>query len=262
MLKKRLILCLLLREDLFVNSRNFQLNPVGNLETILQYLHFEAIDELVVLNVSRNGKDMERFAQHIMMIGRFCFVPIAAGGGVQTIDDFHRLLHAGADKVVVNSAVFEKPSLIQEAARLFGSQCVVVSIDVKKNRQGGYEAYGRNGTWNTGIDPVELARKVEALGAGEIFLTSIDRDGTCRGYDLDRVKAVAGAVKIPVIASGGVGEFKHLVEGIQQGDASAVSAANIFHFIGQSLRKAKSYLRENGLNVPEPLWNFQRKTNL
>ncbi len=262
MLKKRLILCLLLREDLFVNSRNFRLNPVGNLETILQYLHFEAIDELVLLNVSRTGKDMERFARNLEMVGRFCFVPIAAGGGVQSVADFQRLLHAGADKVVVNSSAFQNPSLIREAAKLLGCQCVVVSMDVKRNRQGRGEVYILNGSLNTGMDPVAYARSVEKLGAGEIFLTSMDRDGTCQGYDLELVKSVAGAVTIPVVASGGVGEFKHLVEGIAQGGASAVSAANIFHFIGHSLRKAKSYLRENGLNVPEPLWNFQRLTNL
>ncbi len=262
MVKQRLILCLLLRDDHFVNSRNFCLNPVGNLETILQYLHFEVIDELVLLNVSRNGKDMESFARRLEMVGRYCFVPIAAGGGVRGIDDFHRLLNAGADKIVINSAVFQSPGLIPEAAKIFGSQCVVVSIDVKENREGRYEVHALNGSWNTGMDPVELAQKVEELGAGEIFLTSIDRDGTCRGYDLELLKAVANAVKIPVVASGGVGEFQHLVEGIQAGGASAVSAANIFHFIGHSLRKAKSYLRENGMNVPEPLWNFQRKTNL
>jgi len=260
--RNRFILCLLLRDNLFVNSRNFRLNPVGNLETILQYLHFEAIDELVLLNVSRNGKDIEAFARQLEMIGRYCFVPIAAGGGVRGVDDFHRLLNAGADKIVINSAVFQTPRLIPEAAKLFGSQCVVVSLDVKKNREGRYQVHALNGSWNTQADPVEVARRVEQGGAGEIFLTSMDRDGTCRGYDHELVRAVVEAVGIPVIASGGVGEFQHLVDGIQLGGAAAVSAANLFHFIGQSLKKAKDFLRENGLNFPEPLWNFQRRTSL
>ena len=262
MLKNRLILCLLLREGLFVNSRNFKLNPVGNLETILQYLHFEAIDELVFLNVSRNGKDVEAFSKDLEMVGRYCFIPIAAGGGVKSVDDFHRLLNSGADKIVINSVVFENPSLIQEAAKLFGSQCVVVSLDVKKTREGRYEVYSHNGSRNSGKDAVEVARRVEKLGAGEIFLTSIDRDGTCRGYDHELIRSVTTSVGIPVIASGGVGEFQHLVDGLNLGGAQAVSAANLFHFIGQSLRKAKDFLRQNDFNFPEPLWNFQRQTSL
>lgn len=245
-----------------MNSRNFKLNPVGNLETILQYLHFEAIDELVLLNVSRNGKDVEAFSKHLEMIGRYCFIPIAAGGGVRSIDDFHRLLNSGADKIVINSVVFENPSLIQEAARLFGSQCVVVSIDVKKSREGRFEVYSHNGSRNTGEEAVEVARRVEKQGAGEIFLTSIDRDGTCRGYDHELLRSVTSSVGIPVVASGGVGEFQHLIDGINLGGTQAVSAANLFHFIGQSLRKAKDFLRQKGLNFPEPLWNFQRETSL
>ncbi|MCX5908499.1 MAG: imidazole glycerol phosphate synthase cyclase subunit, partial [Deltaproteobacteria bacterium] len=221
-----------------------------------------AIDELVLLNVSRNGKSVDRFARHLETIGRYCFIPIAAGGGVRRIDDFHRLLHSGADKVVVNTAFFEDPGLIAAAARTFGSQGVVLSLDVRKDREGCYRVYSENGSRNTGEEPVSAARRAADLGAGEIFLTSIDRDGTCRGYDHELLQAVADAVGIPVIASGGVGEFQHLVDGIHCGRASAVAAANLFHFIGQSLRKAKTHLRQNGLQFPEPQWNFQRQTNL
>ncbi|NKB20016.1 MAG: imidazole glycerol phosphate synthase subunit HisF [Alphaproteobacteria bacterium] len=258
MLRNRLVLSLMMRNDLFVNSRQFELNPVGNMETILQYLHFDAIDELVFLNVTRESPSVDAFANHLRNLGRHCFVPIAAGGAVRTIDDCQKLLKAGADKIVINTAVVEDPAFVEQAAHHFGSQCLVYSMDVKKPRRSDeQQVYTRFGTENTGLTPVEMAIRAENLGIGEIFLTSIDRDGTCQGYDIALVSDVVKAVGVPVIASGGVGEFKHMVEGIRDGGANAVSAANLFHFIGHSLRKAKTYVRENGLNFPDPLWNFQ-----
>jgi imidazole glycerol-phosphate synthase subunit HisF len=254
MLKKRMILCLLMRNDgVFCNSRNFSLQSVGELAWIRRYLDFSAIDELVLLNVDRQAKDVERFADHIRELGRLCFVPITAGGGVRTLNDFRTLLDSGADKIVVNSESVRHPDFITEAARTFGSQCVVVSIDVKKTPSG-LRVFASNGASNTGIEPVSWAREMEARGAGEIFLTSIDRDGTGRGYDLDLLGVVSDAVSIPVIASGGVGEFQHLVDGFEQGNASAVSAANIFHYIGNGLVGAKQFMFDKG--VAAPMWNF------
>lgn len=256
MLKKRLILCLLLKKDIFANSRNFNLQLVGNLETIAQYLNFDAIDELVVLEVSRDKHDIQKLSENIMELTKKCFIPITVGGGVSSIDDIKLLLKSGADKVVINTAAIENPEFITEAAKIFGSQCIVVSIDVKQNKEGKYEVYSHNGQKNTGREVIEWAKEVEKLGAGEIFLTSIDKDGAGTGYDLKLIKTVSEEVTIPVIASGGVGEFQHLVDGIKEGNASAVSAANLFHFIGDSLIKAKIYVQSKGLDFPHTLWNF------
>ena len=224
MLKKRMILCLLMRNDgVFCNSRNFTLQPVGELNWIRRYLDFLAIDELVLLNVDRDRKSVQLFSEQMMELARLCFVPISAGGGVASIADFETLLGAGADKVVVNTQAVREPEFITEAARRFGSQCVVVSIDTKRVL-GKNQVMALNGSRNSGRDVVEWAREVEQRGAGEIFLTSIDRAGTGIGYDLGILRRVVDAVSIPVIASGGVGEFQHLTDGIEQGGASAVSA--------------------------------------
>lgn len=240
----------------FMNSRNFQLQAVGNLETIMQYLYFEAIDELIILNVKRESKNIHELAGNIRELSKRCFVPISAGGGISKIEDFNMLLRSGADKLVINTAAIKNPEFIKEASNVFGSQCVVISIDVKKNKDGVYEVYSRNGQENTEKDVFDWVNEVEKLGAGEIFLTSIDRDGTGKGYDLDLVRSISETVSIPVIASGGVGESQHLVDGIIGGKASAVSAANIFHFIGEGLIKAKIYVGTKGLDFPHTLWNF------
>ena len=262
MLRKRLILCLLMKGDLFMNSRQFKLNPVGNLETILQYLHFDAIDELVILNVSRGEKDLPAFAENLEKLAKYCFIPIAAGGGVRTLDDCKILLNAGADKIVINSSLHNDPGFVSQAIKKYGTQCIVASVDVKKERNGQNSVYINNGADSLGVEPLVYCKNIEKLGVGEIFVTSIDKDGTCQGYDIELVKQIAEAVNVPVIASGGVGDFKHLVEGINLGGASAVSAANIFHFVGQSLWKAKEYVREMGIGFPQPLWNFQKDHKL
>ena len=254
MLKKRMILCLLMRNDgVFCNSRNFTLQPVGELSWIRRYLDFLAIDELVLLNVDRGRKSVQLFAEQMMALARLCFVPISAGGGVESIADFETLLGAGADKVVVNTQALREPDFITEAARRFGSQCVVVSIDTRRV-MGEDRVMALNGSHDTGRAAVEWAREVEQRGAGEIFLTSIDRDGAGTGYDIALLRKVVDAVSIPVIASGGVGEFQHLTDGIEQGGASAVSAANIFHYIGNGLVNAKKYMITRGSKVP--MWGF------
>lgn len=255
MLRNRLILSLLMRSDgIFVNSRGFQLQNVGELRWIQQYLDFESIDELVLLNIDRREKDVSRFASQIRELGKFCFVPITAGGGVRSLDDFRLLLDSGADKISVNSAFFDDPEFITRAAEQFGSQCTVASIDVRLDGDRAPRCFTRDGSHDTGLTPVEWACRLEALGAGELLLRSIERDGSGKGYDVDLVRSVSDAVSIPVIASGGVGNFDHLVEGIRDGRASAVSAGNIFHYIGHGLNKAKAHLRDQNLNFP--LWNF------
>jgi cyclase len=254
MLKKRMILCLLMTNDgIFCNSRNFTLQPVGELSWIRKYLDLLAIDELVLLNVDRDRKSVVGFSEQMMALAKYCFVPISAGGGVTSLTDFESLLGSGADKVVVNTHALHEPEFITAAARRFGSQCVVISIDCKC-KLGTDRVIGSNGSEDTGREVVEWAREVERRGAGEIFLTSIDRDGTGTGYDIDLLRRVVDAVKIPVIASGGVGEFQHLTDGVELGGASAVSAANIFHYIGNGLVKAKQHMISKG--APVPMWNF------
>lgn len=255
MLKKRIILTLLMNNaGVFFNSRSFRLQAVGELIWIKQYLDFESIDELVLLNVQRGQKDINAFARHMIELGRECFVPISAGGGVRTAEDFNVLLDAGADKVVVNSAAYHQPSFITEAARRYGSQCVIASIDCRRDSNGRYLCYADDGTRPTGREALQWASNLEELGAGEILIRSMERDGCAQGYDLELVRAVSHAVTIPVIAAGGVGELAHLSEGILKGDASAVSAGNLFHYIGKSLMKAKKHMREDGLDLP--IWNF------
>lgn len=257
MLQKRLILCLMMRGDYFVNSRNFVLNPVGNLETILTYLHFETIDELVLLNVARGEKNLIGFTQSLRQLARRCFIPITAGGGVKRMSDCEMLLSAGADKIAINSAAFDNPNFVRCAVKEYGGQCIVRSIDVKwSTSRADWLTYVDNGARQTGETVLAAAKKSESLGMGEIFLTSIDRDGTCEGYDLDLLSKVINAVSVPVIASGGVGEFSHLVQGIEVG-ASAVSAGNLFHFLGNSMHKVKDFVRASGLSFPQPLWHFQ-----
>ncbi len=256
MVKKRLILTLLINQESFVNSRNFKIQNIINLETIVEHLNFEAIDELVILNVARNEKKLDRFCEHIKEISKNCFIPIAAGGGVKSVDDFNKLLRSGADKIIINTSAIENPSLISDAKNFFGSQCVIVSIDVKKNGSGIQEVFSHNGVVNTNKNVFEWIKTVEQLGAGEIFLTSIDMDGIGKGYDIDLIRKAVEITSIPVIASGGVGELSHLSKGLKETDVSAVSLANLFHFIGHSLVKAKKHLIQAGLDVPEPLWNF------
>ena len=255
MLKSRMILCLLMNNaGIFHNSRNFSLQPVGELVWIKQYLNFMAIDELVLLNVSRKPKSVNDFALHMRALLKTCFAPVSAGGGINNLDDIAVLLDSGADKVVINSSAFANKHFISQAAEKHGSQCIVVSIDVKKNKEANYKVYSGNGQKNTGHDVVAWAREVEALGAGEIFLTSIDNDGVGCGYDLELLKLVTQNVGIPVIASGGVGEFSHLTQGVTEGKVQAVSAANIFHYIGEGLSKARQHMMESEVNFP--MWNF------
>lgn len=260
MVKVRLIPCLLLREGILVKSYQFsRFLPVGNPLTAIQFFNSWAVDEIIFLDITpqkkfrpgrldNNLKEFKSLADYTRYISRYCFVPLTVGGGVSRIDDMQRLFKAGADKISLNTVVHHQPKLLTEAAERFGRQAMVVSIDVKR-RGSKYEVVTNYGKEASGKNPVDWAKRVESLGAGEILLTSMDRDGMMTGYDLKLTRSVADAVKIPVIVCGGVGSWQHLVEGAIQGHASAVAAGNIFHFSEQSTKKAKDYMRKAGINV-------------
>jgi cyclase len=260
MLKTRLIPCLLLKNGLLVRSEEFSLHQiVGNPIHQVERLNAWTVDELIYIDITREGeydlgrddnkiKGTDDIVELVEQIARECFMPLTFGGRIRTIDDIRARISNGADKVTVNTQAVEAPEFIEEAARTFGSQAIVASIDVKQHGEGQWEVFTRGGAHATGLDVVEWAREVEARGAGEIFLNSIDRDGMGSGYDLPLIEAVAAVTTIPVIACGGVGTFKHLVDGVRAG-ASAVSAANIFHFTEHSTQRAKRTLADAGVDV-------------
>ena len=253
MTKHRLIACLLWNNGVLVQSMRFtHTNAVGNAYTAVDFFNTWAVDEIVLLDVTRAPDEQDFFHAQLKELSKRCFIPLAAGGWVDTVADMRRLLQEGADKVVVNTEAFKHPSLVTDGARQFGNQCMVVSIDVKKNSAGAYEVSIDRGRTPTGVHPVAHAQRMEAAGAGEIFLTSIDEDGQRSGYDCALVRQVSDAVGIPVIASGGVGEWQHLVDGIQNGGADAVCAANIFHYFEQSTKQAKEFMKQSGIDVREP----------
>lgn len=223
---------------------------VGSLMQAVKVYNLREVDELVFLDISAT---LQGRAPDFELVDDFadeCFMPLTVGGGIRSVDDVGRLLAVGADKVSVNTAAVEHPSLVSEIARRFGSQCVVVSIDARRRPDGaGWTVATHAGTRDTGLDPVTLARRAQELGAGEILLTSVDRDGTMEGYDLELTAAVSGAVTVPVIASGGAGSYAHMAEAVQGGGASAVAAAAIFHFTQATPLEAKRYLRGQGIAV-------------
>lgn len=250
MLKKRLIPVLVLRDGTVVRSVNFKHTNVihWNPVTAVDFFNKWAVDEIVLLDVSRDLTHRPRFYDAVTKLSRKCFVPLTVGGWVTSPDEVRTLLRLGADKVVLNTAAVRRPALVTECAQLFGSQCVVVSIDARSGVDG-YEVYIDRGAQPTGLSPFEWARRAEELGAGEIFLTSIDREGTGSGYDLELIRRVVEAVSIPVIAFGGAFTWQHLVDGILVGGAEAVAAANVFHFTEHSTKKAKEFMRTVGIDV-------------
>jgi cyclase len=222
---------------------------VGGVVQSIKVYNMREVDELVFLDIaaSRDGRGPE--FDTVDEIADECFMPLTVGGGVRTVDDVHRLLQNGADKVSINSAAVDNPRLIREVADNFGTQCVVVSIDARLNRDGRYEIYSHSGTRATGKDPVKFAQDMEWFGAGEILLTSIDRDGTLSGYDLELTRSVCQVVSIPVIASGGAGSYEDMERAICEAGACAVAAASMFHFTQQTPLEAKRYLRDRGIAV-------------
>ena len=258
MLKKRLIFALLWRGGKFCLSRNFKLQQAGDLGWIEKNYNFKviasAIDELVVLNVTRGDKAMETFAAQVTDHTRGCFVPLAAGGGIRSMDDALLLLRSGADKLIVNTTLIQDPELVSALARRFGRQCVVASIDYR--RVNGVNAvFVENGAVATGMTVEEAVTNAERLGAGEVYLTSIDQDGTGQGYDTETLERVAMSTNVPVIASGGVGKFEHLAGWLAHPYAAAAATANIFNFLGEGLREARLHIEDTG--IPLAAWSFQ-----
>ena len=249
MLKNRIIPCLDVKNGRVVKGVNFEnLVDAGDPVAQAKFYYEQGADELCFLDIAATDENRGVILDVVKKVAQVCFIPFTVGGGIKEIQDFSNLLKCGADKVSVNSAAIKNPKLISEAASKFGSQCVVVAIDAKKNESGNYEIFTHGGKKPTGIDAIEWAKKVTALGAGEILLTSMDKDGTKSGYDLELIKKITSQISIPVIASGGVGNLEHLAEGLKAG-ASAVLAASIFHFKEYSIKQAKDFLDEQKIAV-------------
>jgi cyclase len=250
MLKKRLVACLLVRDGLIVQSIGFnRYLPIGRPKFPIEFVVKWDVDEIVLLDMSATPEGRGPDYEVLSLLSRSCFVPLTVGGGIKTVDDVRRVVRAGADKVSVNSHAIERPHLISEIADVFGSQCAVLSMDCRRENDDSYQVYTHSGKRPTGLCPAEWARQAERLGAGEIFLNSIDRDGSKLGYDIELIRSVTDVVSIPVIACGGVGSHSHFAAGILQGGASAVAAANIFHYIEHSTIVAKAHLLRAGVDV-------------
>jgi len=250
MLKARIIPTLLLKNLGLVKGVSFDSwRRVGTIMPAVKVYNIRQVDELIVLDITASSEGRSPDFTEVREFSTECFVPLTVGGGVRSIEDIKQLLRAGADKVSINTAAYEQPELISEAAERFGSQCVVASIDARKNPDGSYRCMSLSGTHDTGIGAGEWAEKVERLGAGEILITSIDRDGTMEGYDLELIRQITTRVRIPVIASGGAGNYKHMFEALDCGKAAAVAAASIFHFTEQTPLEAKKYLAAHGIPV-------------
>lgn len=250
MLAKRIIPCLDVHEGRVVKGINFEnLRDAGDPVEMAAFYDREGADELVFLDISASWQGRKTMVEVVRNTAKEVFIPFAVGGGIRTIEDIRDMLNAGADKVSINSAAIKEPSLITEGALKFGSQCIVVAIDARSKADGGWEVFINGGRTPTGLDAVEWAKKVENLGAGEILLTSMDKDGTKDGYDLSLTRIISEAVGIPVIASGGAGNLEHLYEACTAGKADAVLCASIFHYREYSIKQAKEYLAAKGVAI-------------
>jgi cyclase len=250
MLKMRVIPCLDVKDGRVVKGVNFvDLVDAGDPVEQAKIYDREGADELTFLDITASHENRDTIYDVVGRTAEACFMPLTVGGGVRVNDDIRKLLLAGADKVSINTAAVHRPEFVKEAAEKFGSQCIVVAIDAKQVGEGRFEIFTHGGRNPTGNDAVEWARRMVGYGAGEILLTSMDRDGTKIGYNLALTRAVADAVTVPVIASGGVGNLDHLVEGIREGHATAVLAASIFHFGTYSIGQAKAHMRAAGIAV-------------
>jgi cyclase len=249
MLTKRIIPCLDVKEGRVVKGTNFlELRDAGDPVENAKAYEEQMADELCFLDITASHEKRKTIIDVVERVAHEVFMPLTVGGGIKTIDDIRETLRAGADKVTVNTTAVERPEFVRESSETFGSQCICIAIDAKR-RGDGFEVYTYGGRKPTGIDAVEWARQVEKLGAGEILLTSMDRDGTKIGFDIELTRAIAESVQIPVIASGGVGTLEHLYDGLVEGKADAVLAASIFHYREFTVIDAKKYLRERGVNV-------------
>ena len=250
MFTKRIIPCLDVNNGRVVKGVNFvDLKDAGDPVEIAKAYDAAGADELVFLDITASCEERDTVVDMVRQVAANVFIPFTVGGGIRTVDDFKKLLREGADKISVNSAAIDRPELITEAAEKFGSQCVVVAIDAKRREDGGWNIYKHGGRLDTGIDAIEWAKKVERLGAGEILLTSMDCDGTKAGYDIELTRAIADAVSIPVIASGGAGTLEHFYDALTEGGADAALAASLFHYKELEFRQVKDYLAERGISV-------------
>jgi cyclase len=250
MLAKRIIPCLDVRNGRVVKGINFvDIRDAGDPVECARRYDAEGADEITFLDITASHEGRAAILDVVERTAEVVFTPLTVGGGVKSKADVAALLQAGADKVSINTAAVNQPELIAEVAAAWGAQALVVAIDAKRREQGGWEVFTHGGRTKTGIDAVEWAKRCAALGAGEILLTSMDRDGTKRGYDIELLRAVVEAVTVPVIASGGVGELEHLREGLSEGGADAALAASIFHDAVYTIGDAKRYLRSTGVLV-------------
>ena len=249
MLKKRIIPCLDVKNGRVVKGINFvDLKDAGDPVEQAKIYSEGGADEICFLDITASNENREIIYDVVKDTSKKCFVPLTVGGGVRSAEDINKLLNCGADKVSINTAAVQNAELVIESSKKFGSQCIVVAIDAKKNDEI-WEVFTHGGRKNTGINAIEFAKKMEECGAGELLITSMDRDGTQVGYDIDLMNKISSTINIPVIASGGVGNLDHLVDGIKLGKASAVLAASIFHYGKYSVKEAKQYLDSKGIPV-------------
>ena len=249
MLKNRIIPCLDVKNGRVVKGINFvDLKDAGDPVEQAKVYSDGGADEICFLDITASNENRNTIYNVVKDTSKKCFVPLTVGGGVRSIEDINKLLNCGADKVSINTAAVQNAELVIESSKKFGSQCIVVAIDAKKNGEI-WEVFTHGGRKNTGINAIEFAKKMEECGAGELLITSMDRDGTQVGYDIDLMNKISSTINIPVIASGGVGNLDHLVDGIKLGKASAVLAASIFHYGKYSVKEAKQYLDLKGIPV-------------
>jgi cyclase len=250
MLAKRIIPCLDVNAGRVVKGVNFvELRDAGDPVEIARRYDEQGADEITFLDITASSDDRDIILHIVEAVASQVFIPLTVGGGVRQVEDVRRLLNAGADKVSMNTAAVNNPQLVADASAKVGAQCIVVAVDAKQTSPGRWEVFTHGGRKNTGLDAIAWARQVESLGAGEILLTSMDRDGTKAGFDLPLTRAIAEAVGIPVIASGGVGNLQHLADGVTEGRADAVLAASIFHYGEYTVRQAKEFMRSRGIEV-------------
>ena len=249
MLKNRIIPCLDVKNGRVVKGINFvELRDAGDPVEQAKIYSEGGADEICFLDITASNENRDTIYEVVKRTSKKCFVPLTVGGGVRNVDDINKLLNCGADKVSINTAAVQNPEMIIESAKKFGSQCIVVAIDAKKN-ENTWEVFTHGGRNNTGINAIEFAKKMEDFGAGELLITSMDRDGTQIGYDNDLISEIEKNVNIPIIASGGVGNLKHLEEGITKGHANALLAASIFHYGKYSILEVKNYLDSRKIPV-------------
>ncbi len=253
MLKKRIVFTLLYDCEYFVLSRNFRLQKVGKLDWLEKHYGFSHIafyiDELVVLDVTRGQKDSSRFCANLEALTQGCFVPIAAGGGVRNVSDARRLLHSGADKVIVNTALFDNPDVLVDLTSAFGQQCIIGSVDIKKDELGNHRIYTNNGSQAVDCTPRKTLAQLPPDTIGELYLNSIDKDGTGQGYDLDLLDLLPEEWSTPVILAGGVGNSSHLIAGLHDPRVDATATAHLFNFVGDGLQKTRDAVQNDGISL-------------